>query len=83
MEKPANDKALGTTVLPELNLPPQMNSLHDLRELHKKMEELSILRKEQIDKGMAKKAEGEQALNQLKDKNLLLKKKLKARTEAN
>ena len=83
MEQPAKDKALGTTVLPELNLPPQMNSLHDLRELHKKMEELSILRKEQIDKGMAKKAEGEQALNQLKDKNLLLKKKLKARTEAN
>ena len=83
MEQTAKDKALGTTVLPELNLPPQMNSLHDLRELHKKMEELSILRKEQIDKGMAKKAEGEQALNQLKDKNLLLKKKLKARTEAN
>ena len=32
---------------------------------------------------MAKKAEGEQALSQLKDKNVLLKKKLKARTEAN
>ena len=46
MDQAAKDKALGTTALPELNLPPQMNSLHDLRELHKKMEELSILRKE-------------------------------------
>ena len=83
MEQGAKDKALGTTALPELNLPAQMNSLHDLRELHKRMEELSILRKEQVDRGMAKKAEGEQALTQLKEKNIMLKKKLKVSVEAN
>ena len=60
-----------------------MNSLYDLRDLHKRMEELNILRKEQIDRGMQKKAENEQTLTQMKEKNVVLKKKIKARTDAN
>ena len=60
-----------------------MNSLYDLRELHKKMEELNILRKQQIDRGMSKKTENEQAVVQLREKNEVLKKKIKTRTEAN
>ena len=59
-----------------------MNSLYDLRELHKKMEEISILRKQQVELGMQKKAENEQTLAQMKEKNSVLKKKIKARNEA-
>ena len=56
------DHQVGTTAIPELNLPPQMNSIYDLRDLNKKMEEISLLRKQQIDRGMQKKNENEQVV---------------------
>ena len=47
------------------------------------MEEIIILRKQQVERGMQKKTENEQNVTQLREKNELLKRKIKARTDSN
>lgn len=67
----------GTTALPEFKLPPEMSSLHDLRALHKANEELVRLRYQQVEKGKVQKAKNQETLDGLKQKNDVLKNKIK------
>ena len=41
----------GTTAIPEFRLPEEMNSLHDLRQLHKATEEIIRVRSQQVERG--------------------------------
>ena len=66
----------GTTKVPEFKLPDEMQSLHNLRSLHKAMEDLTRLRHQQIQRGKAQKAANQQTLDALKEKNVILKKKI-------
>lgn len=56
MVETQDDGTTGTTPLPEFKLPAEMNSLHDLRALHKAMEEIVRQRTAQVEKGKAFKA---------------------------
>lgn len=54
-----------------------MTSLHDLRALHKAMEEIVRQRTNQVEKGKAQKAKNQESLDVLKQKNDVLKAKIK------
>ena len=44
-----------TTPIPEFNMPNKMGSLHDIRELNSKMEEIVRIRRQQVEKGKTQK----------------------------
>lgn len=68
--------AAGTTPIPECKLPAEMGSLHDLRALHKAMEEIVRQRTTQVERGKAQKSKNQETLDALKQKNEVLKSKI-------
>ena len=67
----------GTTAIPEFRLPEEMDSLHDLRQLHKATEEIIRVRSQQVERGKQQKAKNQETLDALKQKNEVLKSKIK------
>ena len=70
------DECAGTPPTPECKLPAEMSSLHDLRALHKAMEEIVRQRTAQVEKGKAQKSKNQESLDALKQKNEVLKAKI-------
>ena len=62
-------------------MPPKMQSLHDLRELNAKMDEIVRIRRQQVEKGKSQKNQNALALEKIKTKNDALVKKIKELNE--